>query len=276
MADPATIAKAAAKAAQVIGRLASARRNRQRDDGSGGSGGGFALLLALVVLVPAGLVLGGLLMIATLGAAQAQSCGGGEGVGSVGGKGIPAKLIPIYQAAGRQYHLGPFGPAVLAGINSVESDFGRNLSTSYAGAQGWMQFEPPTWEQYGVDADHDGRKDKNNPVDAIFSAANYLHALGAPGNWHAAVFGYNHSEAYVATVLAKAQEYAKGGKVPPTGGAASSPRLASTCSRSPPACTSTGSASIWARTCRPPTGPRCSPSATGSSPRTPEGSRAQS
>jgi len=214
MADPATIAKAAAKAAQVVGRLASARGKRQQDDGGGGSGAGFALLLALVVMVPAGLVIGVVLLIATLfGAQQQSSCGGGE-VGSVGGKGIPAKLIPIYQAAARQYHLGPLGPAVLASVNGIETDFGRNLSTSSAGAKGWMQFEPATWAQYGVDANHDGRRDPANPLDAIYAAANKLHADGAPSNWRGAVFAYNHAESYVADVLARAQQYAKGGKVP--------------------------------------------------------------
>jgi hypothetical protein len=32
----------------------------------------------------------------------------------------------------------------------VESNFGQNLSTSSAGAVGWMQFEPGTWALYGV------------------------------------------------------------------------------------------------------------------------------
>jgi hypothetical protein len=47
----------------------------------------------------------------------------------------------------------------------------------------------------------------NNPADAIFSAANYLHASGAPGNWQRAVFIYNHSQAYVSQVLSLAQTY---------------------------------------------------------------------
>ena len=38
---------------------------------------------------------------------------------------------------------------------------------------------PSTWKRYGVDANHDGRKDPYNPVDAIFAAARYLKAAGA-------------------------------------------------------------------------------------------------
>ena len=85
--------------------------------------------------------------------------------------GVPPMLIPIYQQAAAKYALGPQGPAVLAGINAVETGFGQNLGPSSAGALGWMQFMPPTWEEYGVDANGDGVADPNNPEDAIFAAA---------------------------------------------------------------------------------------------------------
>ena len=49
---------------------------------------------------------------------------------------IPPQLLPLYHAAGAKYHV-PW--AILAGINRVETDFGRNLSVSSAGAIGWMQ-----------------------------------------------------------------------------------------------------------------------------------------
>lgn len=42
---------------------------------------------------------------------------------------------------------------------------------SSAGAQGIAQFMPSTWEQYGFDADGDGKADVLNPVDAVHSAA---------------------------------------------------------------------------------------------------------
>ena len=89
---------------------------------------------------------------------------------------IPPFLLPIYQAAGIQYSV-PW--QVLAAINEIETDYGRNLKVSSAGALGWMQFMPSSWETYGVDANGDGVKDPYNPVDAIFAAARYLKAAGA-------------------------------------------------------------------------------------------------
>jgi membrane-bound lytic murein transglycosylase B len=64
----------------------------------------------------------------------------------------------------------------------VESDYGRNLSISSAGAVGWMQFLPATWKQYGVDVTGSGTADPCNPLDAIFAAARYLNAAGASKN----------------------------------------------------------------------------------------------
>ena len=67
---------------------------------------------------------------------------------------------------------------MLAAINEIETDYGRNLNVSSAGALGWMQFIPSSWRTYGVDANSDGKKDPYNPVDAIFAAARYLKAAG--------------------------------------------------------------------------------------------------
>jgi hypothetical protein len=94
---------------------------------------------------------------------------------------------------------------VLAAINEIETDYGRNLNVSSAGALGWMQFMPSTWKGYGVDANHDGVKDPYNPVDAIFAAARYLKAAGAAKDVRRAVFAYNHADWYVASVLMRAR-----------------------------------------------------------------------
>jgi murein DD-endopeptidase MepM/ murein hydrolase activator NlpD len=115
---------------------------------------------------------------------------------------IPPFLLPIFQAAGTAYGV-PW--QVLAAINEVETDYGRDLSVSSAGAEGWMQFLPSEWAQYGVDANGDGFKDPYNPADAIFAAARYLRAAGGNTNIKAAVFSYNHSQAYVESVLLRAQ-----------------------------------------------------------------------
>ena len=111
-------------------------------------------------------------------------------------------MIPIYQAAGIEYQV-PW--QVLAAINEIETDYGRNLSVSSADAVGWMQFLPSTWKQYGVDANGDGVADPYNPVDAIFTAARYLHAAGASKNLSQAIYAYNHAGWYVQSVLLRAK-----------------------------------------------------------------------
>jgi hypothetical protein len=115
---------------------------------------------------------------------------------------IPPFLLPIYQAAGTAYGI-PW--QVLAAINEVETDYGRDLSISSAGAEGWMQFLPSSWALYGVDANGDGFEDPYNPADAIFAAARYLAAAGGATNIRGAIFSYNHSQAYVDSVMLRAQ-----------------------------------------------------------------------
>jgi Transglycosylase SLT domain len=153
--------------------------------------------------------------IAVLFGGSAAGC---DASGRLSGQ-VPQRLTPLYQRASARYGLGVRGPSILAAVNKVETDFGRNTGTSSAGAIGWMQFEPSTWTAYGVDANGDGRKDPYNPADAIFAAARLLHSAGAPRDWHAAIFTYNHAEWYVDEVLRDAQHFA----------AASAPQAVSTC-----------------------------------------------
>jgi len=115
---------------------------------------------------------------------------------------IPPFLLPIYQAAGIEYGV---RWEVLAAINEIETDYGRNLNVSSAGALGWMQFMPATWEMYGVDGNQDGLKDPYSPVDAIFAAARYLRAAGADTDLRAAIFAYNHADWYVDSVMLRAR-----------------------------------------------------------------------
>jgi hypothetical protein len=104
---------------------------------------------------------------------------------------IPPFLLSIYQAAGIQYGI---RWEVLAAINEIETDYGRNLNVSSAGAMGWMQFIPSSWKSFGVDGNSDGKKDPYNPVDAIFAAARYLKAAGADTDLRKAIFAYNHAD----------------------------------------------------------------------------------
>jgi outer membrane biosynthesis protein TonB len=115
---------------------------------------------------------------------------------------VPPFLLPIYQAAGIEYGI---RWEVLAAINEIETDYGRNLNVSSAGAVGWMQFMPATWATYGIDANEDGRKDPYNPVDAIFAAARYLKAANYENDVRAAIFAYNHADWYVDSVLLRAR-----------------------------------------------------------------------
>jgi len=84
---------------------------------------------------------------------------------------------------------------VLAAVHLVETVFGRIRGTSSAGAQGPMQFLPPTWDLYGQGGDiHDHH-------DAILAAARLLEANGFATDPGGALRHYNDHPAYVEGVL---------------------------------------------------------------------------
>ena len=90
---------------------------------------------------------------------------------------------------------------VLAAIADVESDFGRNMATSSAGAIGYGQFLPSSWAAYGNGGDpYDYR-------DAIPAMARYLCDHGAAQDLRRAIYAYNHADWYVNEVLAIAARY---------------------------------------------------------------------
>jgi hypothetical protein len=128
-----------------------------------------------------------------------------------GSESPPPWLMPIYSQAASKYHLGPRGPGILASINFHETNFGKDLGISSAGAEGWMQFEPESWATFGIDADEDGVRDPDDPRDAIFAAAHLLHVDGAPADWSGAIFDYNHADWYVREVEDDAVKF--GGEV---------------------------------------------------------------
>jgi Transglycosylase SLT domain len=180
---------------------------------------GAAKLLAVGVAVGVALLLF-LALLATFAGASTDSELGAPNVCSTQpahGKesGPPQELVPVYIAAAEKYHLGPRGPSILAAINYVETDFGRSPlpgvrrgTTNSAGAAGPMQFlYPSSWEMFGIDGNGDGVRDVYDSTDAIFSAANLLHAAGAPDDWYAAIFSYNHAGWYVEKVERFARSY---------------------------------------------------------------------
>jgi len=122
----------------------------------------------------------------------------------------PAQLRGLWQSAGAAYGI-PW--SVLAAINKVESNFGRNMGPSSAGAIGWMQFMPDTWLRWGADYDGDGVADPWNARDAVFSAARYLAAAGGASDISRGVFAYNHAQWYVDEVLSLAGLLANDGSL---------------------------------------------------------------
>jgi len=120
---------------------------------------------------------------------------------------IPADQLAVMQQAAAICGL-PW--QILAAVAKVESDFGRNMATSSAGAIGYGQFLPSTWATYG---------NGGNPYDyhdALPAMARYLCASGAPGDIRAALFAYNHAQWYVDQVLAIAIRYGYGQTSAPT------------------------------------------------------------
>ncbi|HEY5343528.1 MAG TPA: lytic transglycosylase domain-containing protein [Solirubrobacteraceae bacterium] len=164
------------------------------------------LLLMLMTLVGAG------------GFGSLGGLGGRSGTGeatdtpsALARKEIPPEYLSDYEQAGQKYYL---DWAILAGIGKVECDHGRDPDPSCtkegavnsAGAGGPMQFLAGTWATYGV-APNGGTPDRWKPEDAIFGAANYLKASGAPGDYRKAIFAYNHAEWYVDEVESWAAKY---------------------------------------------------------------------
>jgi peptidoglycan hydrolase CwlO-like protein len=112
----------------------------------------------------------------------------------------------LYIQSARQYGFGEDW-YILAAVGKVESDHGANMGPSTAGAMGPMQFLPSTWEASGVDGNGDGVANIMDPRDAIPAAAGYLESGGAPQDWYAALFSYNHADWYVIKVLGVAEGY---------------------------------------------------------------------
>jgi murein DD-endopeptidase MepM/ murein hydrolase activator NlpD len=125
------------------------------------------------------------------------------------------ELESLWKEAGATYGI-PW--PVLAAINKIESNFGQNMGPSSAGAIGWMQFLPSTWERWGVDADGDGVANPWNAADGIYSAARYLAAAGGQTDIARGLFAYNHAYWYVQDVLELANEYGLGGVILPAYG----------------------------------------------------------
>jgi len=190
---------------------------RRQTAGAGLIATGAAALVAIAFMLVAALAaLGG----ASLGTGGVYAFGGqGDGVSALAQREVPPRYLRLYVQAAQRYGL---DWAILAGIGKVECDHGRDPdpvctkegAVNSAGAGGPMQFIASTWARYGVDGDGDGRADRWDPADAIYSAANYLRASGAPGDYRQAILAYNHADWYVTEVDSWAAKY-RGPPTPP-------------------------------------------------------------
>ena len=126
---------------------------------------------------------------------------------------IPAAMLALYQAAAATMSRDSPGRS-LAAIGTVESANGTSdlpgvhSGANGAGAEGPMQFEPRTFAAYALPVPPGGVTPPSpyDPADAVYAAARMLCANGAAGGTDvpAAVFAYNHDDAYVAEVLSLA------------------------------------------------------------------------
>jgi hypothetical protein len=132
---------------------------------------------------------------------------------------IPPEYMQLYVTAATKHEL---DWSILAAIGKIETNHGRSPAqgvrsgVNFAGCcAGPMQFSirprPSTWDAYGNGGD------VYDPADAIPAAARYLRASGAPKDYHAAIFAYNHAEWYVRKVLEQAEKYRRSAR-PITGG----------------------------------------------------------
>jgi hypothetical protein len=90
------------------------------------------------------------------------------------------------------------------------------------GAAGPFQFEYPTWQKYGINGNgKGGAPDVEDLIDAAFGAANYLAASGAKNTTDTAkiqqaILAYNHSSAYVSSVMAAYTKFGGGSSPSPS------------------------------------------------------------
>ena len=188
--------------------------------------------------------------------AAAESSMAVYGVSQLALDDIPPNFLGLYQRAARKEGL---DWAVLAGIGRVETNHQRSElpgvtegANAYGCCGGPMQFyfmpslqpaatgprvrawgrvrvgtdAPMTWGSYGVDGNGDGYKDVWDEEDAIPAAAAYLKASGGAGesgDYKAAVWAYNHSDAYYRDVMSWADKYRGDLETVVGGGAGASP-----------------------------------------------------
>lgn len=160
-----------------------------------------AVAAAVVLLLPA-LFIGA--AFAELGPTSSGSASGV--VQPEGSSDIPPEILALYTEAAGQLGI---PVSVLAAVGKMECNHNRNpacADPNSAGAVGPMQFMPGTFVRY---ASASGSLSPSilDPRDSIFAAAAKLAADGVARDPWAAIFSYNHSDAYVAKLIGWAVAY---------------------------------------------------------------------
>jgi hypothetical protein len=157
-----------------------------------------------------------LLLLPLLFVAAITGAGGGDGwassVPAASTVDVPAEMWALYAEAASRFGI---QPAILAAVGKIECDHNRNPAcgvANSAGAIGPMQFLPATFAGWSW-ASGNPSPSPLDPRDAVFAAAAKLAGDGAVSDPEGALFSYNHSRAYVATVEAWALAY---GWTPPS------------------------------------------------------------
>lgn len=154
---------------------------------------GLRLVGALVALVLT-LVVAVVVVVAMLVAAPFAAHGGGTSQPPPIPSDQLAVMVEVSEASGVPWSL-------LAAIASVESGFGANMATSWAGAIGYGQFMPASWAHWGAGDPYDYR-------DALPAMARYLLDHRVHEDIPGAVYAYNHSWEYVTFVIGRMAYYA--------------------------------------------------------------------
>jgi cell wall-associated NlpC family hydrolase len=168
-----------------------------------------AALFAGLLVVTLGLVL----LVAGASGSDATASGGSSPTASSSGTAsgraaIPSGWLPLYQkAAGTCPGM---SWALLAAIGTVETSSGQSTAagvwsgSNSAGAEGPMQFEPPTFAAYATVGPGGAQPPSPyNPIDAVYTAATMLctNGAGSTATLDSAIDDYNHANVYVDTVL---------------------------------------------------------------------------